>query len=98
MKIIDLSDGRYYIIRCSDWSVVIQADDETEACTEALKEMLEKYDRDLKLSSVIISEELKADSVESEFDDLVSYHSVSRMLANAGLHDLSSNVKMVFGA
>jgi hypothetical protein len=98
MKIIDLSDGRYYIIRCSDWSVVIQADDEVEACTQALKEMLEKYDRDLKLSSVIISEELKADSEESEFDDLVSYHSVSRMLANAGLHDLSSNVKMVFGA
>ena len=98
MKIIDLSDGIYYMIRCSDWSVVIQADNETEACTEALREMLDKYDRDLKLSSVMISQELKADSLEDEFDDLVSYHSVSRMLANAGLHDLSSNVKMVFGA
>ena len=35
---------------------------------------------------------------EEDYDDLISYHSVSRMLANAGLHDLSSNVKLVFGA
>ena len=98
MKIIDLSDGRYYMIRCSDWSVIIQAEDETEACTQALKEMLEKHGKHLKLSSVMISHELKADALEDEFDDLISYHSVSRMLANAGLHDLSSNVKMVFGA
>lgn len=98
MKIIDLSDGRYYMIRCSDWSVIIQAEDETEACTQALKGMLEKYDKHLKLSSVMISHELKADALEDEFDDLISYHSVSRMLANAGLHDLSSNVKMLFGA
>jgi len=98
MKIIDLSDGRYYMIRCSDWSVIIQAEDETEACTQALKEMLEKHGKHLKLSSVMISHELKADTMEDDFDDLISYHSVSRMLANAGLHDLSSNVKMVFGA
>lgn len=98
MKIIDLSDGRYYMIRCSDWSVIIQAEDETEACTQALKEMLEKHGKHLKLSSVMISHELKADAMEDDFDDLISYHSVSRMLANAGLHDLSSNVKMVFGA
>jgi hypothetical protein len=98
MKIIDLSDGRYYMIRCSDWSVIIPAENETEACTEALRDMLKKHGRNLKLSSVMISHELKADALEDEFDDLISYHSVSRMLANAGLHDLSSNVKMVFGA
>lgn len=98
MKIIDLSDGRYYMIRCSDWSVIIQAEDETEACTEALREMLDRRGKKLKLSSVMISHELKADALEDEFDDLISYHSVSRMLANAGMHDLSSNVKMVFGA
>ena len=98
MKILDLSDGRYYMIRCSDWSAIIQAKDETEACTEALREMLDRRGKNLKLSSVMISHELKADAMEDEFDDLISYHSVSRMLANAGLHDLSSNVKMVFGA
>lgn len=98
MKIIDLSDGIYYMIRCSDWSVIIQAEDETEACTEALREMLERRGKNLKLSSVMISHELKADALEDEFDDLISYHSVSRMLANAGMHNLSSNVKMVFGA
>jgi len=98
MKIIDLSDGRYYMIRCSDWSVIIGASDETEACTEALNQMLDKHGRDLKLSSVMISHELKSDAMEDDYDELISYHSVSRMLANAGRHDLSSNVKMVFGA
>ena len=98
MKIIDLSDGIYYMIRCSDWSVVIQAEDETEACTQAITEMLAKHGKDLKLSSVMISQELKADALEEEYDDLVSYHSVSRMLANAGMHSLSSDVKLVFGA
>jgi hypothetical protein len=98
MKIIDLSDGNFYMIRCSDWSVIIEASDETEACTEALTQMLEKRGRNLKLSSVMISHKLEPDAVEEDFDDLISYHSVSRMLANAGQHDLSSNVKMVFGA
>lgn len=98
MKIIDLSDGDFYMIRCSDWSVIIEASDETEACTEALTQMLEKRGRNLKLSSVMISHKLEPDAIEEDFDDLISYHSVSRMLANAGQHDLSSNVKMVFGA
>lgn len=98
MKIIDLSDGRYYMIRCSDWSVIIQADDETEACTEAIREMITKYGKKLKLSSVMISHQLKPDTTEDEFEDLISYHSVSRMLANAGLYELSSNVKLLFGA
>ena len=98
MKIIDLSDGKYYMIRCPDWSVIIQSDDETEACTKAIREMITKHGKNLKLSSVMISHELKADAMEDEFDDLITYHSVSRMLANAGLHDLSSNVKLVFGA
>jgi hypothetical protein len=98
MKFIDLSEERYYMIRCSDWSVIIQSDNEYDACTEALKEMLDRKGRNLRLSSVMISHELKADAMEDEFDDLISYHSVSRMLANAGLHELSSNVKLVFGA
>lgn len=98
MKIIDLSDGNFYMIRCSDWSVIIEASSETEACTEALTQMLNKRGRNLKLSSVMISHKLEPDAIEEDFDDLISYHSVSRMLANAGEHDLSSNVKMVFGA
>lgn len=98
MKFIDLSDSGYYMIRCSDWSVVIEAEDEIEACTEALGKMLEKHGKNLKLSSVMISHHMKPDAMEEDYDDLISYHSVSRMLANAGLHDLSSNVKLVFGA
>lgn len=98
MKFIDLSDNKYYMIRCSDWSVLIEAENETEACTEALNQMLDKHGRDLRLSSAMISHELKAGAMEDDYDELISYHSVSRMLANAGRHDLSSNVKMVFGA
>jgi hypothetical protein len=98
MKFIDLSDSRYYMIRCSDWSVIIESDNEEEACTLALKKMLDKHGKNLKLSSVMISHHLEPDAIEEDYDDLISYHSVSRMLANAGLHDLSSNVKLVFGA
>ena len=56
----------------------------------------------MKLSSVIISERIDnivfSESYEDMDDDHVEYHSVSRMLANAGLHELSSNVKFIFGA
>ena len=98
MTFIDLSDGKYYMIRCSDWSVIVESENEEEACTQALKNMLDKYGKHLKLSSVMISHRLEPDAIEEDYDDLISYHSVSRMLANAGLHDLSSNVKLVFGA
>ena len=98
MKFIDLTKGKHYMIRCSDWSVIIEADSEEEACTQSLTKMLEENGRSLRLSSVMISHELKPDALEDEYDDLISYHSVSRMLAIAGHHDLSSNVKTVFGA
>lgn len=98
MKFIDLTKGKHYMIRCSDWSVIIEADSEEEACTQSLTEMLERNGRSLKLSSVMISHELRPDALEDEYDELISYHSVSRMLANAGHHELSSNLKTVFGA
>jgi hypothetical protein len=98
MKFIDLSEIKCFIIKCSDWSVIIEAENETEACTEALGKMLEKYNKNLKLSSVMISQELRADVMDEDYDELVSYHSVSRMVANAGMHDLSANIKYVFGS
>lgn len=98
MKFIDLSENKYFMIRCSSWSVIIEAYDEQEACTEALKEMLLRKGRSLELSSVMISHELKPDAMEEEYDELISYHSVSMMLANAGLYELSNNVRYIFGA
>tara|TARA_Y100000114_G_scaffold70835_1_gene64784 strand:+ start:8481 stop:8777 length:297 start_codon:yes stop_codon:yes gene_type:complete len=98
MKFIDLSESRFFMIRCSDWSVIIEAANETEACTQALSRMLENYEGNLKLSSVMISHELKSDVMDQDYEELISYHSVSRMLANAGKHDLSANVKQIFGA
>lgn len=98
MKFIDLSEGKYFLIKCSDWSVVISAEDETEACTNALKEMMKRRGKNLKLSSVMISNEMKADVMDEDYDELVEYHSVSRMLANAGFHELSSSLKSILGA
>lgn len=98
MKFIDLSDGRYFLIKCSDWSVIISAENEIEACTEALIRMLDKRGKNLRLSSVMISNEMKADVMDEEYDELVSYHSVSRMLANGGMHELSANIRNIFGA
>lgn len=98
MKIIDLSEDKYFCIKCSDWSVILAAESATEACTSALKYMMDKRGRDLKLSSVMISNELKADIMDEDYDQLVEYHSVSMMLANAGFHELSSNLKSILGA
>jgi len=106
MSFIDLSKTNAYVIKCADWAVVIQADSSQEACTRALTKKLDKEGKKLKLSSVIISEKIENLDYESRQElyfseveaDYIEYHSVSRMLANAGLHELSSNVKFIFGA
>lgn len=98
MKFIDLSEDRCFLVKCSDWSVVISAENEIEACTEALIKMLDKRGKKLKLSSVMISSEMKPDVMDEEYDELVSYHSVSKMLANGGMHELSSSIRNIFGA
>lgn len=98
MKFLDLSEGRFYLVRCSDWANVIQAEDETQACVESLVEMLERKGRDLKLSSVMITQRLGHDIMDEDYDEEVCYHSVSTMLANAGQHELASNLKSIFGA
>jgi hypothetical protein len=113
MEIIDLSRSRCFVIKCSDWSVVIGAPNETEACTKALTEMLKARGKELKLSSVMVSQEITEGFMDFDdvleggncaydgidpYEDLISYHSVSRMLANAGLHDLSVNLKSIFGS
>lgn len=111
MEIIDLGENRCFVVKCSDWAVVLEAPNENEACTRALTEMLRAKGRELKLSSVMVSQEItssymdfdiepdygKEDHID-EYEDLISYHSVSRMLANAGEHDLSANVKAIFGS
>ena len=101
-NIIDLDKETCFIVKCSDWSIVLSAEDETEACTKALVNMLAERGKDLKLSSVMISSKINKDYIPNEVDDdldqVTSYHSVSRMLANAGFHDLSSKVKNIFGA
>jgi len=102
MFILDLTKNSGYIVKCADWSVVVQADSAEEACTMSLVSMLESYDKSLKLSSVMITQKInELEHLPDDFTDedyYVEYHSVSRMLANAGLHELSSNVKYIFGA
>ena len=98
MKFLDLSDGRFFLVKCSDWSIITEASGESEACTIALSRMLDKLGRNLKLSSVMVTQELISDVMNEEYDDAVSYHSVSMMLANAGMYDLSSSMRHIFGA
>lgn len=100
MEFIDLTEKKCFLIRCSDWSTIAEAITAEEACTVSLSKMLSIKGKSLRLSSVIISEELKADIYSEDYDEeeAVSYHSVSRMLANAGEHELSANIKQVFGA
>lgn len=102
MSFIDLTKNNAYVVKCADWAVVIKAESSQEACTQSLIMMLDDRGKSLKLSSVIISERIDnivfSESYEDMDDDHVEYHSVSRMLANAGLHELSSNVKFIFGA
>lgn len=101
-NIIDLDRETCFIVKCSDWSIVLSAENETEACTKALVNMLAERGKDLKLSSVMVSSRINKEyipnEVDDELDELTSYHSVSRMLANAGFHDLSAKVKNIFGA
>ena len=101
-NIIDLDKETCFIVKCSDWSIVLSAEDETEACTKALVNMLAERGKDLKLSSVMISSKISKDYIPNEVDEdmneVTSYHSVSRMLANAGFHDLSSKVRNIFGS
>jgi len=98
MKFLDLSEGRFYLVRCSDWASVVQAKNEVDACVESLVEMLERKGGDLKLSSVMITQRLAHDIMSEEYDEEVCYHSVSTMLENAGQHDLASNLKSIFKA
>jgi hypothetical protein len=101
-NIIDLAKEKCFIIKCSDWNIVLSAESETEACTKALINMLAERGKDLKLSSVMVSSKITKDFIPNEVDDdfneVTSYHSVSRMLANAGFHDLSVKVRNIFGA
>jgi hypothetical protein len=60
--------------------------------------MLERRGKNLKLSSVMISEELQADVMSENYDESVSYHSVSKMLTDAGQHELSSSMREIFGS
>lgn len=98
MEFIDLSEKKCYLIKCSDWSVIVEAENALEACTESLTRMLAQRGKDLKLSSVMISNEMKHDIMDEDYDELVEYHSVSRMLANGGFHELSASIKKIFGA
>lgn len=95
MEFINLSKKKCYLVRCSDWSTIIEAGDESEACSLSLVEMLAEEGKSLKLSSVMSTTRLVSDIMDQEIDQDVCYHSVSRMLANAGFHELSSSVKSI---
>ena len=67
MEFIDLTEKKCFLIRCSDWSTIAEAITAEEACTVSLSKMLSIKGKSLRLSSVIISEELKADIYSEDY-------------------------------
>ena len=70
MEFINLSKKRCYLVRCSDWSTIIEADNESEACSLSLVEMLAEEGKNLKLSSVMSTTKLVADIMDEDIDKL----------------------------
>ena len=94
--ITELKDETLFIVKCSEWSVAVSSTDHYEACTTALSHMMEKYGNDLKLACVMISSNLNELSEDPDYDDYTMYHATSKILANAGYHNMSKAMKEIF--
>tara|TARA_B100001778_G_scaffold283676_1_gene249765 strand:- start:287 stop:598 length:312 start_codon:yes stop_codon:yes gene_type:complete len=94
--IIEIKDNRLFLIKCSDWSVAVDSTDHDEASTKALSYMMEEYGDNLKLSCVMISIDVSDLPEDPEKDDNILFHSTSKILANAGYHNMSKTMKKIF--
>jgi hypothetical protein len=96
--ILNLEDEDLYLIECSDWQVAITSESHEEACTEAITHMLRAKGGDLKISCVMISTHiLEYISRHSDKYEHSVFHATSRILANAGYHKISKDLKQTFG-
>ena len=92
--ILNLEDIKLYLVECSNWSVAVTSTDHEEASTEAVSHMLKEKGDDLCLSCVIITTDV-ARFVQDSSDryEHSVFHPASKILANAGYHRISKNLK-----
>ena len=94
--VTELKNEKLFLIKCSEWSAAVGSGDHYEACTEVLQYMMEKYGGSLKLSCVMISSDITALSENPEDQDATMFHATSKILANAGYHNMSKSMKEIF--
>jgi hypothetical protein len=95
--ILNLEDANLYLVECSNWQVAITSTDHEEACTEAVQYMLETKGDNLTLSCVMITTDIaKASNHNADRYEHSVFHPTSRILANAGYHKISKDLKQVF--
>ena len=95
--IVNLKKEKLYLVKCSDWQVAVSSTDHYEACTSAVTHMINEKGKNLKLSCVIVSVDVSSFAEDLREDEATMFHPASKILANAGLHDISKNLKQVFG-
>ena len=98
VMILNLEDTNLLLLECSGWQVAITSVSHEEACTEAISHMLKTKGENLTLSCVIISTDISkfARDTSDRYEHSV-FHPTSRILANAGYHKISKDLKQVFG-
>jgi len=95
--ILNLDKEDLYLVKCSGWQVAVSSDSHEEACTQAVTHMLKKEGDQLSLSCVIISANVSK-SIDFDFnEEHTMFHASSKILANAGFHNISKNLKQIFG-
>ena len=94
--VTELKDENLFLVKCSEWSATVSSTDHDEACTAVLSYMMDKYGNNLKLSCVMVSSNINEISDSPDPDEAVVYHPTSKILANAGYHNMSKAMKEIF--
>ena len=94
--VTELENEKIFLVKCSDWSATVESEDHYEACTAVLQHMMEKYGGALRLSCVMISSDIGVLSSTPEDLEATMFHATSKILANAGYHNISKSMKEIF--
>lgn len=82
-KSADRQDVFYFRVSCSDWENIVVAKDFSDAANLGLKEMLEKFKKNLNLSFTIVVAKILENEILTEF------FYTPKVLSDIGLHKLS---------
>ena len=80
-----------YYVECANWKSLQYSNNPMEAATEAFEEVLCKYKKKTEVSPVITVLDLTTSMQDITLEDNIHFVYTPTVLANAGLHSLSSN-------